>query len=118
EAIELVSNAVIAHRVSRTRHKPTFLILVGPTGTGKTETVRAINRRLVPGQELIEYRMEEFRDRHTGARFLGAPPGYVGYEEGSGLVNQGRRTPYRVVLLDELEKAHPDVIMQLMNLLV
>lgn len=118
EAIELVSNAVIAHRVSRNRHKPTFLILVGKTGTGKTETVRAINRILVPGRELIEYRMEEFRDRHTGSRFLGAPPGYVGYEEGSGLVNQARRTPYRVVLLDELEKANPEVIMQLMNLLV
>lgn len=117
-AIETVSNAVVAHRLSRTRHRPTLLLMVGPTGTGKTEMVRTINRVLVPGQELIEYRMEEYYDRHTGASLLGAPPGYVGSEGGSSLVNQARRTPYRVVLLDELEKAHPEVIKQLMNLLL
>jgi len=117
EAAQLVAEAVLAHRVRKSRHRPSFLLFIGPSGVGKTETARIINRVLVPGRELLEFNMEQFHDRHTGARLLGAPPGYVMSEEGSILVTEAQESPYRVVLLDEIEKAHPEVIKQLMNLI-
>jgi ATP-dependent Clp protease ATP-binding subunit ClpC len=93
-----------------------FLFL-GPTGVGKTELARGVADALFPGMALTRLDMAEFSEAHTVARLLGAPPGYVGYEEGGQLTEPVRRRPYQLVLLDEVEKAHPDVLMALLGLL-
>jgi ATP-dependent Clp protease ATP-binding subunit ClpC len=96
----------------------TFLFL-GPTGVGKTELVKALAERLFGGESsLVRLDMSEFREPHTVARLIGSPPGYVGYGDGGQLTEPVRRRPYSVVLLDEVEKAHPDVwnvLLQLMD---
>lgn len=112
KAVEAVSNAVRRSRMGlKEPHRPTgsFLFL-GPTGVGKTETAKALAEFLFDDERaMIRIDMSEFMEKHSVARLIGAPPGYVGYEEGGMLTEAVRRRPYSVVLLDEIEKAHPDV---------
>jgi ATP-dependent Clp protease ATP-binding subunit ClpC len=120
-AVELVADAVRRARVGMAdEDKPlgTFLFL-GPTGVGKTELVKALAERLFATEKaLVRIDMSEFREPHTVARLIGSPPGYVGYGDGGQLTEPVRRRPYSVVLLDEIEKAHPEVwnvLLQLMD---
>ncbi|MGH3719365.1 MAG: ATP-dependent Clp protease ATP-binding subunit [Pseudonocardiaceae bacterium] len=112
EAVEAVADAVRASRAGLShpdRPVGSFLFL-GPTGVGKTELARALAQALFGSRErLIRIDMSEFQDRHTVSRLIGAPPGYAGHEEAGQLTDAVRRTPYTVVLLDEIEKAHVDV---------
>jgi ATP-dependent Clp protease ATP-binding subunit ClpC len=112
EAVEAVSEAVrLARAGLKDRNRPiaTFYFL-GPTGVGKTELAKAL-AEVVFGDEdaMVRIDMSEYQERHTVARLIGAPPGYVGFEEGGQLTERVRRKPYSVILLDEFEKAHPDV---------
>ena len=112
QAVELVSDAVRRARVGLSegdRPLGTFLFL-GPTGVGKTELVKALAERLFAAEKaLVRIDMSEYREPHTVARLIGSPPGYVGYGDGGQLTEPVRRRPYSVVLLDEIEKAHPEV---------
>jgi len=93
-------------------------IFLGPTGVGKTELAKALAEFLFDDEDaLVRFDMSEFQERHTTSRLIGAPPGYVGYDEGGGLTEAVRRRPYRVILFDEIEKAHPDVFNTLLQLL-
>jgi ATP-dependent Clp protease ATP-binding subunit ClpB len=111
-AISAVSNAVRRARIGlQEKHRPIgcFLFL-GPTGVGKTETAKALAEFLFDDERaMVRIDMSEYMEKHTVSRLVGAPPGYVGYEEGGTLTEAVRRRPYSVVLLDEVEKAHPDV---------
>jgi ATP-dependent Clp protease ATP-binding subunit ClpB len=112
KALEAVSNAVRRSRAGlREANRPmgSFLFL-GPTGVGKTETAKALAEFLFDSEQaMIRIDMSEYMEKHSVSRLIGAPPGYVGYEEGGSLTESVRRKPYSVVLLDEIEKAHPDV---------
>src|SRR4051812_33497289 len=121
EAVEAVSDTIRRARVGLSegdRPLGTFLFL-GPTGVGKTELVKALAERLFATEKaLVRIDMSEYREPHTVARLIGSPPGYVGYGDGGQLTEPVRRRPYSVVLLDEVEKAHPDVwnvLLQLMD---
>ncbi len=120
EAVKLVSNAIRRSRSGLSDpHRPygSFLFL-GPTGVGKTELCKALAEFLFDSEEhLIRVDMSEFMEKHSVARLIGAPPGYVGYEEGGYLTESARRKPYSVILLDEVEKAHPDVFNVLLQVL-
>ncbi|MCE1243568.1 ATP-dependent chaperone ClpB [Oryzomicrobium sp.] len=120
EAVRLVSDAIRRSRAGLSdENKPygSFLFL-GPTGVGKTELCKALAEFLFDSQEhLIRIDMSEFMEKHSVARLIGAPPGYVGYEEGGYLTEAVRRKPYSVILLDEVEKAHPDVFNVLLQVL-
>ena len=120
EAIEAVSNAVRRSRAGLAdpkRPNGSFLML-GPTGVGKTELTKALTEFLFDTEEaIVRIDMSEFMEKHSVARLVGAPPGYVGYEEGGYLTEAVRRKPYSVVLLDEVEKAHPDVFNILLQVL-
>ena len=120
EAINAVSNAIRRARAGlQDPHRPlgSFLFL-GPTGVGKTELARALAEFLFDDEQaMIRIDMSEYQEKHTVSRMLGAPPGYVGYEEAGQLTEAVRRRPYAVVLLDEIEKAHPDVLNVLLQLL-
>ncbi len=120
EAVEAVSNAVRRSRAGiadPNRPNGSFLFL-GPTGVGKTELCKALARFLFDTEEaMIRIDMSEFMEKHSVARLIGAPPGYVGYEEGGYLTEHVRRKPYSVILLDEIEKAHPDVFNVLLQVL-
>jgi ATP-dependent Clp protease ATP-binding subunit ClpC len=120
DAIRAVSEAVRRARTGlKDPHRPigTFLFL-GPTGVGKTETARALAEYLFENEEaMIRFDMSEFQERHTVSRLVGAPPGYVGYEEAGKLTDAVRRRPYSVLLFDEIEKAHPDVFNVLLQLM-
>jgi ATP-dependent Clp protease ATP-binding subunit ClpC len=112
EAINVVSKAVRRARagLKEPRHPIGSFIFLGPTGVGKTELVRALAEFMFGTEDaMIRLDMSEFMERHTVARLVGAPPGYVGYDEGGQLTEAVRRKPYCVILLDEIEKAHPDV---------
>ena len=112
EAINIVAKAVRRARagIKDPRHPIGNFIFLGPTGVGKTELVRALAEFMFGSEEaLTRLDMSEFMERHTVARLVGAPPGYVGYEEGGQLTEAVRRKSYCVILLDEIEKAHPDV---------
>jgi ATP-dependent Clp protease ATP-binding subunit ClpC len=112
EAVKAVSDAILRSRVGLTEGKhpiATFLFL-GPTGVGKTELAKALAWAVFGDENaVVRIDMSEYMERHTVSRLVGAPPGYVGYEEGGQLTETVRRRPYSVVLLDEIEKAHPDV---------
>ncbi|MEO5699254.1 MAG: ATP-dependent chaperone ClpB [Casimicrobiaceae bacterium] len=120
EAVRLVSDAIRRSRsglADPDRPYGSFLFL-GPTGVGKTELCKALAEFLFDSaQHLIRIDMSEFQERHSVARLIGAPPGYVGYEEGGYLTEAVRRKPYSVILLDEVEKAHPDVFNVLLQVL-
>ncbi|MDR2925219.1 MAG: ATP-dependent chaperone ClpB [Azoarcus sp.] len=120
EAVRLVSDAIRRSRAGlsdENRPYGSFLFL-GPTGVGKTELCKALAAFLFDsGEHLIRVDMSEFMEKHSVARLIGAPPGYVGYEEGGYLTEQVRRKPYSVILLDEVEKAHPDVFNVLLQVL-
>jgi ATP-dependent Clp protease ATP-binding subunit ClpB len=120
EAVEAVSNAVRRARAGlQDPNRPigTFIFL-GPTGVGKTELARALAEFLFDTEEaMIRIDMSEYQERHTVSRLIGAPPGYVGYEEAGQLTEAVRRRPYSVVLFDEIEKAHPEVFNTLLQLL-
>ena len=111
-AIEAVSEAIRRARAGlKDPNRPigSFLFL-GPTGVGKTELARALAQFLFDDPDaMVRIDMSEYMEKHSVARLIGAPPGYVGYDEGGQLTEAVRRRPYRVVLLDEIEKAHPDV---------
>ena len=120
EAVEAVSNAIRRSRAGLSdpkRPNGSFLFL-GPTGVGKTELTRALANTLFDSEDaMIRIDMSEFMEKHSVARLIGAPPGYIGYEEGGHLTEAVRRRPYSVLLLDEVEKAHPDVFNVLLQVL-
>src|SRR5213594_1104879 len=120
EALAAVSNAVRRARAGlQDPNRPTgSFIFLGPTGVGKTETARALAEFLFDDEKaLVRLDMSEYMEKHAVARMIGAPPGYVGYEEGGQLTEAIRRRPYSVVLFDEIEKAHPDVFNALLQIL-
>ena len=119
EAVELVSKAIKRTRVQLSkRRRPASFIFVGPTGVGKTELVKVLAAELFDGNEpLIRLDMTEYMEKHTVSRLIGSPPGYVGYDEAGQLTEKVRRKPYSVVLFDEIEKAHPDVMNILLQIL-
>ena len=120
EAVVAVSNAIRRARAGlQDPHRPmgSFLFL-GPTGVGKTELTKALAEFLFDSEQaMIRIDMSEYMEKHSVARLIGAPPGYVGYEEGGSLTEAVRRRPYQVILFDEIEKAHPDVFNVLLQVL-
>jgi len=119
EATRLVASAVKRSRVKTSSlHRPASFIFVGPTGVGKTQLVKVLSEQLFDTPEtLIRLDMSEFMEKHSVSRIIGAPPGYVGYDEAGQLTEKVRRKPYSVVLFDEIEKAHPDVLNILLQIL-
>ncbi len=120
DALQRVSNAVRRSRagLSDTKRPIGSFIFLGPTGVGKTELARALAEFLFDDEKLmIRIDMSEYMEKHSVSRLIGAPPGYVGYEEGGQLTEQVRRHPYSVVLFDEIEKAHPDMFNVLLQIL-
>ncbi|MBQ4604748.1 MAG: ATP-dependent Clp protease ATP-binding subunit [Clostridia bacterium] len=119
EAVSLVAAAVRRGRVRISpRRRPASFIFVGPTGVGKTELVKLLAKELFDTPEtLIRLDMSEFMEKHSVSRIIGSPPGYVGYDEAGQLTEKVRRKPYSVVLFDEIEKAHPDVMNILLQIL-
>ena len=120
EAVQVVSDAVRRSRsgISDPRRPNGSFLFLGPTGVGKTELTKALTEFLFDSEDaLVRVDMSEFMEKHSVARLIGAPPGYVGYEEGGYLTEAVRRKPYSVVLMDEIEKAHPDVFNILLQVL-
>lgn len=118
-AVELVAKAIKRTRVQLSkRRRPASFIFVGPTGVGKTELVKVINEELFSGNDtLIRLDMTEYMEKHAVSRLIGSPPGYVGYDEAGQLTEKVRRHPYSVILFDEIEKAHPDIMNLLLQIL-
>ncbi len=119
EAVDMVSAAIRRGRVNISpRKRPASFIFVGPTGVGKTELVKQLANELFDTPEtLIRLDMSEFMEKHSVSRIIGSPPGYVGYDEAGQLTEKVRRKPYSVILFDEIEKAHPDVMNILLQIL-
>ncbi|ABZ83917.1 chaperone clpb [Heliomicrobium modesticaldum Ice1] len=120
EAVQLVTDAVLRARsgIKDPRRPIGAFIFLGPTGVGKTELAKALAQSLFDSEEnLIRIDMSEYMEKHAVSRLIGAPPGYVGYEEGGQLTEAVRRKPYSVILFDEIEKAHPDVFNILLQIL-
>ena len=120
EAVELVADAVLRARsgIKDPKRPIGSFIFLGPTGVGKTELARALAESLFDSEEnMIRIDMSEYMEKHSVSRLVGAPPGYVGYDEGGQLTEAVRRHPYSVVLFDEIEKAHPDVFNILLQIL-
>ncbi|OPZ20032.1 MAG: ATP-dependent Clp protease ATP-binding subunit ClpC [Firmicutes bacterium ADurb.BinA205] len=119
EAVEVLTKAIKRTRVQlNKRRRPASFIFVGPTGVGKTELVKALAEEMFDSPEpLIRLDMTEYMEKHSVARMIGSPPGYVGYDEAGQLTEKVRRRPYSVILFDEIEKAHPDVMNILMQIL-
>jgi ATP-dependent Clp protease ATP-binding subunit ClpB len=120
EAVQLVADAIIRARsgIKDPRRPIGSFIFLGPTGVGKTELARALAEALFDTEEnIVRIDMSEYQERHTVSRLVGAPPGYIGYEEGGQLTEAVRRKPYSVVLFDEIEKAHADVFNTLLQVL-
>ena len=120
DAVHLISSAVRRNRsgISSPNHPIGSFIFLGPTGVGKTQLAKSLAKFLFGSEEqLIRIDMSDYMEKHNASRLVGAPPGYVGYEEGGVLTEKVRRNPYSVVLLDEIEKAHPDIFNLLLQLL-
>jgi ATP-dependent Clp protease ATP-binding subunit ClpB len=120
EAVRVVADAIIRARsgIKDPRRPIGSFVFLGPTGVGKTELAKTLAAALFDTEEnMVRLDMSEYQERHTVSRLLGAPPGYVGYEEGGQLTEAVRRKPYSVVLFDEIEKAHPDVFNTLLQVL-
>ena len=119
EAVASVAAAIRRNRVGISpKHKPVSFIFVGPTGVGKTELVKQLAQDLFNSPDsLIRLDMSEFMEKHSVSRIVGSPPGYVGYDEAGQLTEKIRRKPYAVILFDEIEKAHPDVMNVLLQIL-
>ncbi|MCM8554245.1 ATP-dependent chaperone ClpB [Streptomyces sp. STCH 565 A] len=120
EAVKLVADAIIRARsgIRDPRRPIGSFVFLGPTGVGKTELAKTLARALFDSEEnMVRLDMSEYQERHTVSRLMGAPPGYVGYEEGGQLTEAVRRKPYSVVLFDEIEKAHTDVFNTLLQVL-
>jgi ATP-dependent Clp protease ATP-binding subunit ClpB len=120
EAVQLVADAIIRARsgIKDPRRPIGSFIFLGPTGVGKTELANALAAALFDTEEnIVRIDMSEYQERHTVSRLVGAPPGYVGYDQGGQLTEAVRRKPYSVVLFDEIEKAHPDVFNTLLQVL-
>lgn len=119
EAIDVICNAIKRNRVELSKEKrPASFIFVGPTGVGKTELVKVLSKELFDGVDpLIRLDMSEYMEKHTVSKLIGAPPGYVGHEDAGQLTEKVRRKPYSVVLFDEIEKAHPDIMNILLQIL-
>ena len=119
EAVSAISAAIRRSRVQISpRRRPASFIFVGPTGVGKTELVKVLAAQLFDTPDtLIRLDMSEFMEKHAVSRMIGSPPGYVGYDEAGQLTEKVRRKPYSVILLDEIEKAHPDVLNLLLQIL-
>lgn len=119
EAVGVLTRAIKRTRVQLSkRRRPASFIFVGPTGVGKTELVKALAEEMFDSPEpLIRLDMTEYMEKHSVARMIGSPPGYVGYDEAGQLTEKVRRRPYSVILFDEIEKAHPDVMNILMQIL-
>ncbi len=119
-AVSVISGAIRRARagISSPKHPVGSFIFLGPTGVGKTQLAKALAKYLFGSEDsLIRIDMSDYMEKHTASRLVGAPPGYVGYEEGGVLTEKVRRHPYSVVLLDEIEKAHPDIFNLLLQLL-
>ena len=119
EAVDAVSRAIRRNRVGiSAKKRPVSFIFVGPTGVGKTELVKQLASDLFDSVDsLIRLDMSEYMEKHTVSKLIGSPPGYVGYDEAGQLTEKIRRRPYAVVLFDEIEKAHPDVLNVLLQVL-
>jgi len=119
EAVSSVAKAIRRHRAGfRKKKKPASFIFVGPTGVGKTELVRALAAELFESEDaLIRLDMSEYMEKHSVSKLIGSPPGYVGYDDAGQLTEKVRRKPFSVILLDEIEKAHPDVFNMLLQIL-
>ena len=119
QAVSVLANAIKRNRTDfRNVRKPVSFIFVGPTGVGKTELVKALACELFGSEKsLIRLDMSEYMEKHTASKLIGAPPGYVGYDEAGQLTQKVRRNPYSVILLDEIEKAHPDIFNMLLQVL-
>ncbi len=120
EAIRAISNAIRRARAGISEEKKPLgsFMFLGPTGVGKTETVRALSEFLFNDENsLVRLDMSEYMEKHTVSKIMGSPPGYVGYEEGGQLTEKIRRRPYSVILLDEIEKAHPEIFNILLQIL-
>ena len=119
KAVSSLSRAIRRNRSGfKKEKKPSSFIFVGPTGVGKTELVKALTEELFGSEEaIIRLDMSEYMEKHTVSKLIGSPPGYVGYDEGGQLTEKVRRHPYSVILLDEIEKAHPDVFNMLLQIL-
>jgi ATP-dependent Clp protease ATP-binding subunit ClpC len=120
EAIAAVARSIRRSRsgISSTKRPISSFIFMGPTGVGKTELSKVLAREVFGSEKaLIKIDMSEFGDRHTAARLIGAPAGYVGYDDSNQLTDKVRRQPYSVILFDEIEKAHPDVLQLLLQIL-
>jgi ATP-dependent Clp protease ATP-binding subunit ClpB len=120
EAVRVVSDAIIRARAGiKDPNRPIgSFIFLGPTGVGKTELAKTLAEALFDDERnIIRIDMSEYMEKHTVSRLIGAPPGYVGYDEGGQLTEAVRRHPYSVILLDEIEKAHPDIFNVLLQIL-
>ncbi len=119
EAVNSISKAIRRNRAGfRKKRRPASFIFIGPTGVGKTELVKALACELFESEEaLIRLDMSEYMEKHTVSKLIGSPPGYIGYDDGGQLTEKIRRKPYSVILLDEIEKAHPDVFNMLLQIL-